>query len=428
MTWRAMNGEGRRTNKGVRRSSFVVRSPLEEVLLMPSSDHLSRQQRFVALAAELAVRFAARTNEHDRVGTFPFENYADLHEAGYLRLIVPREYGGEGASLFEMVLAQEQLARGDGATAMAVDMTIHLIGRLAETRQWPEAVFAPICRSIAETGALINAAATEPELGSPSRGGLPATTATPTTGGWLINGRKQFVSMAPVLRYFVVSVALPPSPAVPQGATANAIVQAGSPGLRLEDTWSDALSLRSSGSYDVVLENVFVPAEWLVDQQPLGSPPAQKTPVQMAWFSLTLSAVYLGIGQAACDVACAYARERSPTALGKPIATLPNIQRRVGEMQVMLSAARAVLHQSAQAWDEQPAQRATLVPQIATAKYLCTNAAVTVSDQALRIAGGFGLTRKLPLERFYRDARAGLTHPPSDDATLELVGKAALAL
>jgi alkylation response protein AidB-like acyl-CoA dehydrogenase len=385
-----------------------------------------RQQRIVALADSLAERFAARAGEHDRAGSFPLENYADLHEAGYLKLIVPREYGGDGANLYEMVLAQERLARGDGSTAMAVDMTFHLIGRLAETRQWPEPIFADICAHIVADGALINAAATEPELGSPSRGGMPATRAEPTAGGWLVSGHKQFVSMAPALRYFVVGVALPPAPDLPNGATGNAIVTAETPGVRLEDTWVDALSLRTSGSNDLWLDRAFVPAERMVDVRAAGAAPPQKSPTQMAWFSLTLSAVYLGIGQAACDSACAYARERVPTALGRPIASLPNIQRRVGEMQVQLDAARALLHQTARAWAEQPDSRATLTPAIAAAKYLCTNAAIAATDQALRVAGGFGLTRSLPLERYYRDVRAGLTHPPSDDQALEMVGKAAL--
>ncbi|MCU0495590.1 MAG: acyl-CoA/acyl-ACP dehydrogenase [Chloroflexaceae bacterium] len=386
------------------------------------------QQRIIAMADELAARFAERADQHDREGSFPFENYDDLRASGYPALIVPRAYGGDEVSLFDMVLAQEHLARGDGATAMAVDMTIHLIGRIRETQQWPEPIFAHVCRSIVEEGALINAAATEPEMGSPSRGGLPATTATPTEGGWLVQGRKQFVSMAPALRYFVVSVALPPTPEASQGSSANAIIEAGAAGLTLEDTWSDALSLRSSGSYDLLLNNVFVADEWLVDRQPLGVSTGQKSPIQMAWFSLTLSAVYLGIGQAACDTVCAYARQRVPTALGKPIATLPHIQRRAGEMQVSLSAARAVLHQVARSWSNAPELRPSLAPQIALAKYLCTNAAVDATDQALRMAGGFGLTRRLPLERFYRDARAGLTHPPTDEAALEMIGKAALGV
>lgn len=392
------------------------------------NEHLtSRQRRFVDLAAALAERLAPRVDADDRAGRFPIESYAELHQAGYLRLIVPREYGGEAADLYEIVLAQERLARGDGATAMAVDMTLHLIGRMRELRAWPEPIFAAICRDIAEDGALINAAATEPELGSPSRGGLPATTATPTDGGWLINGRKQFVSMAPALRYILTTVALPPGPDAPQGATAGAIVRAGSGGLRLEDTWGDALSLRTSGSYDVIYEDVFVPDEWLVERQPVGAPAAPPAaPVQMAWFGLTLAAVYLGIGQAACDAACAYARERAPSALGRPIATLPGIQRRIGEAEVALASARGLLHGAARAWAEQPERRGELAPSIAAAKYLCNSAALTATDPALRVAGGFGLTRRLPLERYYRDVRAGLTHPPQDDVALELVGRAAL--
>ncbi|HEX5691198.1 MAG TPA: acyl-CoA dehydrogenase family protein, partial [Roseiflexaceae bacterium] len=83
-----------------------------------------RQQRFVDIAAELADTFARRADAHDRAGTFPFENYADLHTSGYLKMIVPVEYGGDGADLFEVVLAQERLAHGDGATALGVDMTL----------------------------------------------------------------------------------------------------------------------------------------------------------------------------------------------------------------------------------------------------------------------------------------------------------------
>src|SRR6266508_1338691 len=267
--------------------------------MMIEQARTSRQQQMVGLAGTLADRFAARADANDRAGRFPIENYRELHEAGFLQLIVPPEYGGVGADLYETVLFQERLAQGDGATAMAVNMTIHLIGRLHERCSWPEPIFAAICRDTVASGALINAAASEPELGSPSRGGLAATTATPTAGGWLINGHKQFVSMAPALRYFLTSVALPPGPDAPQGATANAIVRAGTPGLRLDDTWSDALSLRTSGSYDVLLENVFVPDEWLVDRQPVGVPPPQGQPAQTAWFGLTIAAVYLGIGQGA---------------------------------------------------------------------------------------------------------------------------------
>ncbi|HEU5101553.1 MAG TPA: acyl-CoA dehydrogenase family protein [Roseiflexaceae bacterium] len=386
-----------------------------------------RQQRFVALADRLAARFAERAAIHDRDGTFPSENYADLHTEGYLRLAMPAEYGGEGANVFEMVLAQEHLARGDGATALATGMLVVIMGRQSEARDWPAPVFETICRTIAAEGGLINGVVTEPDLGSVSRGGTPSTSATPADRGWLINGHKIFVTGAPALRYFVTGVVLPPSEQAPRGETASAIVQAGSPGLRLESTWSDSLSLRTVGNDDVSYQDVFVPHEWLVGRHTIGAPTSAGQQPGMNPWSMTISAVYLGIGQAASDAACDYANNRVPPSLGKPIAELPHIQQWIGEMQSSLDAARALLYDTARTWVEQPDARPALVPKIAAAKYMCTNAACAATDKALRVAGGFGLTRSLPIERYFRDARAGLFNPPQDDIALGQVGRAALA-
>ncbi|MFL5807467.1 MAG: acyl-CoA dehydrogenase family protein [Roseiflexaceae bacterium] len=387
----------------------------------------AHQQRVIALADELAARFAERAAVHDRDGSFPFENYADLHASGYLRLAIPREYGGEAADAFTMVLAQEHLARGDGATALATSMLVHILGRAAEECAWPAPIFATICRTIAAEGGLINSVVTEPELGSISRGGAPATTATPTTGGWLITGHKIFATGGPALRYLVTGVTLPTSADAPQGEIASAIVQAGAPGLRLEATWGDSLSLRSSGNDDVYYENVFVPDDWLLNRRPIGAPAPPGSPLAFSAWSLTIAAVYLGIGQAACDAACDYANGRVPPSLGKPIAELPHIQQWIGQMQIALDAARIVLYDTTRAWVERPELRPALGAPIAGAKYLATNAACSATETALRVAGGFSLTRALPLERYFRDARAGLFNPPQDDMALGQVGRAALA-
>jgi alkylation response protein AidB-like acyl-CoA dehydrogenase len=393
---------------------------------MPHYPLTAQQQRIVALADQLAARFAARADAHDRDGSFPFENYAALHDTGYLRLAIPSEYGGEGADPFTMVLAQERLARGDGSTALAVAMLVHILGRTAEERSWPEPIFATICRAIAAEGGLINSVVTEPELGSISRGGAPATSATPTAGGWLINGHKIFATGAPALRYLVTGVTLPANADAPQGESASAIVQAGAPGLRLEPTWGDSLSLRASGNDDIYYENVFVPEDWLVNRRPIGAPPPPGSPLGFSAWSLTIAAVYLGIGQAACDAACDYANGRVPPSLGKPIAELPHIQQWIGQIQVTLDAARAVLYDTTHTWIEQPELRPTLAAEIAASKYLVTNAACAATDTALRVAGGFSLTHKLPLERYFRDARAGLFNPPQDDLALGQIGRAAL--
>src|SRR5688500_4507461 len=95
-----------------------------------------RQRELVELAGRLADTFAERAAGHDRENTFPVENYDDLHEAGYLKLTVPEELGGGGATLPELVLAQERLAMGDGSTALAVNMHVSPIGQWASV--WRE--------------------------------------------------------------------------------------------------------------------------------------------------------------------------------------------------------------------------------------------------------------------------------------------------
>ena len=112
-----------------------------------------------------------------------------------------------------------------------------LIGRLAETRAWPADLFAGICREVVETGALINSAASEPSMGSPSRGGLPGTTAVRTADGWRINGRKNWTSLAPALRWFVIMATVEEEGQPPRRA--NFLVEAGTPGLRVEETWDN---------------------------------------------------------------------------------------------------------------------------------------------------------------------------------------------
>lgn len=378
-----------------------------------------RQAEFMALADRLAERFATRAAAHDQANTFPHENFREMHEAGYLALTVPEEYGGRGANPLEVALAQERLARGDGSTALAATMHLILVGRLAETRAWPEPLFARLCREVVAEGALINSAASEPELGSPSRGGLPATTAVRDGDGWRLNGRKNFTSLAPALRYFVVMAAtqLGDGPA----RRVNFLVPAGTSGLRHEPTW-DNLGMRATASDDIVLENVWVP-----ESARLSDDGASAAGDARAW-ALVTGAVYTGIAVAARDYAVRYARERRPVGMSGPIAELQTIQHRVAEMELTLLASHAILYGTAEAWMEQTDRRDVMAWQLAAAKYTTTNNAIRVTDLALRVVGSAGLARSEPLERYFRDVRAGLGHPPMDDAALTLIGKAVLGL
>jgi len=378
------------------------------------------RQQVLDLATELAHTFAERAARHDAEGSFPYENFADLRAAGYPALTVPEALGGWGASMLDAVMAQEMLAAGDGSTALAMTMHVQTIGAAAAGEKWRADLFADLCHEVITRGALVNSCATEPELGSPSRGGKPATTAHRASDGttWLINGRKTFASMSPTLDYFIIPATLD------DNNTVARFLLPRQSAIAVVDTW-DSLGMRSTGSNDVVLTEVRATDHDIVSQG-LASTPDPNRAVQNAWFALTVSAVYLGVAAAAQKVALQFAHDRIPTALGKPIATLESIQRRIGESELALQSARATLYYTAQQWDTRPAERAQMGPAMMIAKVNSTNAAIAIVDHAMRVVGGSSMTHQLPLERYYRDVRAGLYHPPADDSALPLLGRVAL--
>ena len=256
-------------------------------------------------------------------------------------------------------------------------------------------------------GALVNAVASEPRLGSPSRGGLPETRLRPHGDAFLLSGHKSWATGARALSYALVSAA------TPEDQTARVLVDMTAPGIRIETTWHGALALRGSGSQDIYFEAVPVKARDVI------APQAQH-PAHPAWFWTVLAATYLGVGTAALSALTRYARERVPTALGAPLSSLPRVREAAGRISADLSAARALLHQATLAAQVQPS--AEHLPLLAAAKALCTNAAVSATDAAARVVGGAALSPEWPFERLLRDARAGLTHPPTDAEAFERLG------
>jgi alkylation response protein AidB-like acyl-CoA dehydrogenase len=384
-----------------------------------------RQEQFLAVADELAGRFAARAGEQDRSGRFPMENFAEIRAAGLPALVVPEAYGGWGATLPDTVMTMARLAVGDGSTALSLTMHMQTLGSAEEAGGWPPALFEALCCAAVARGALVNSAATEPELGSPSRGGKPRTTATPVLGSagnidaWAIDGLKSFASMFPALDYLVIPATLQDGTEdvgrflVPCGTDAGGAITIVRP-------W-DAMGMRTTGSHDIRLTDVRVPAGNLIQRT------SQSTGGKTnAWFLLTISAVYAGVAAAALRAAAQYAQERVPTALGRPIATLESIQRHLGQAELLIHQAELHLFHVAALWDAHPAQRAQLGPLVAAAKVTATNNSVAAVDHCMRVAGGLGMTHQLPLERYYRDVRGGLNHPIGDDEALLWFGRLAL--
>jgi len=400
-------------------TQLVERDLLEGIPLHPPYPQTDRQARFIELGARMGNIAAKQADAHDRNNTFPHDTFAALRESGYLGLTVPIEFGGLGASPLEAILAQERLAHGSGSVGLGATMHLGAMGGLADSRSWPFALLERVFHEVVTEGALINGLASEPDLGSPSRGGGFRTIATKAPGGWLVNGRKTWSTLSPALRYGTVLLTV-----IEEDGTetrGSLLVPMASPGVRIEETW-DNLAMRATGSHDVIFEDVFVPDDLRLPQ-PKGLPASQVN----GW-GLLGSAVYLGIAQAARDFAVEFARERVPSGLGKPISELQTVQHRIAQIELLLLQARSVLYGTAETWDKHPGLRSEIGWQFAAAKYTVTNNAIEVTDLALRVVGSVGLQRKHPLERYFRDVRAGLGNPPMDDVALTLIGKHALGV
>lgn len=375
--------------------------------IFPIAHLTAEQQAVTARAAQAIAEHAAECEAAQDVT----ENAAEaLRRSGYTRLTLPTTEGGLGASLTQFAAAQAALGEAGAGLALIGAMHGHIVGAAFGGRTLPD----DLLKALADAslaGKLLNALASEPELGSPSRGGLPRTAATPDgmgwdgQGGWRISGRKTWATGARALDFALVNAA------TPDGQVGRFWVDLKGAGVTIEPTWTGALALRGSGSHDVVFEGAAAH---------LHAPPSGGHPASAAWFWTAIAATYLGVGFAALHALTAYARQRTPTALGAPIATLPRVQEHVGRIAAELHAARAFLHTATQHWDTQPDSSA--VPLIGAAKAYATNAAVSATDLAVRTAGGAALTPALPLERLLRDARAGLTHPPSDEAAYTAYG------
>ncbi|MFB5678490.1 acyl-CoA dehydrogenase family protein [Paenibacillus terreus] len=368
------------------------------------------EQQRVAKIDELAASFAERAAQHDREGSFPFENFADLRRAGYLKLTVPKAFGGDEISLYEMVQVQERLAYGDGSTALGVGWHLGQMLYLRTSGKWPTALFADFCRAVVDEGAMLNVFASEASSGSPSRGGRPETTAVRTDGGWLITGRKTFSTLSPVLDRFVVTAYLP------EEDTVSEFLVHVSDRVKIEETW-DTLGMRGTGSHDVVLDQAFAADDARISGKGMDE--------GSGWL-LHIPACYMGIALAARDFAVDFAANYKPNSIQGPIAGLPLVQQSIGQMEAELRTARCLLYATADRWDRHEALRPEMRPELGLAKYTVTHSALKIVDLAMRIVGGTSLSKKLPLERYYRDVRAGLHNPPMDNTVLQMLAGDAL--
>src|SRR5260370_25724008 len=152
--------------------------------------HTAREQRFVDMAAEMAEDFGKIAAIHDEEGSFTFENYERLKDSGYTRLIIPERLGGLGATMLERIKAQERLAQGCGATALAINMHFNTVGLLVDLyRKFKAPNVEHKLRRIAAERLICGGAGPGPDKALLSL--RPGPPAPPGGGRWAINGRQR---------------------------------------------------------------------------------------------------------------------------------------------------------------------------------------------------------------------------------------------
>jgi alkylation response protein AidB-like acyl-CoA dehydrogenase len=366
----------------------------------------------------LRLEFAQTAERYDRSAAFPFANFDRLAEAGLLSITVPRAFGGGGAGLSEALAVIGGIARGEPSTALVLAMQYAMHATIGG-RDWPNHIVERLHRDAVAGVSLINVLRVEPDLGTPARGGLPATIARRTDAGWRLSGHKIYARGMPILSWLAVWARTDEE----EPRVGTFLVPAKAAGIRVVETW-DHLGMRATASHDVILEGVEVPHDHAVDVR-LPREWPKPDAAQMSWATLLVAALYDGIARSARDWLVDFLRNRKPANLGAALATLPRMQEAVGEIETLLAANARLLRSAAGDVD---AGRPPAPGESGMVKTVVTNNAIAAVEAALKLTGNHGVNRRNALERHHRDVLCARIHTPQDDSVRVAVGRLALQI
>lgn len=395
-------------------------------------------RRFVALAEEHAADFATRAAEHDREGSFPFENFEAMKKSGFMAGPVPEEFGGLGLfSVYDMGVGLSRLGRGDGSTAIAANMhltSVWTIHRLLRTVRAgadgpPPAILEGLLKGIG-AGQIV-AAVPSTEAGTTIR--YPKAEVVEDGGGFVLNGHKIFGTITPVATLFFSTARL----ADGQGGYESVLCMLGkdTAGVEVKDNW-DALGMRASGSGDIVYTDVRLGAGNIVRSgRPLGTLALEMNDPGVANHGLL--AVFTGIAERAASIVIEMAKTRRKSPSDTLLAERGWMRHLIGEMDVDLTVCRGMLDYEGRALDarveaypmrDMPEDAVLDIERIHQGvKYTINRRAIEVVDKAMTASGGAGYMAKHPLSRLYRDVRAGpFMQPYSPPEGIEFIGRVAL--
>lgn len=387
----------------------------------------AKQRELLSLAEALGPKFASRAERHDREASFPFENYTDLTQAGLLGLCVPEKFGGRGADLKTYALVSATIGKYCGTTALTFNMhacSMLWPGALADELDMTGAQRAEHERHRAIHFARVvreGAIYAQPfsEGSAAAAGKAPyGTLATEVEGGWRVNGKKIFASLAGAARYYGV-LCTEDKPGRSMRDTLYLAVPGDAPGFSIVGDW-DPLGMRGTVSRNLVFKDVFVPAEASMMPRGVYFQAANRWPHMFT----TLAPTYMGIAIAAYEFTVRYLRgEIEGIAVRRRMYATKQIA--VAEMWIRLEQTRALFLRMLEDARIDPPKDARL--RAYAAQFTIMENANDLCRLAIRTCGGQSMLKNLPLERLYRDSRCGaLMLPWTAELCLDRIGREAL--
>ncbi|GAA3753648.1 acyl-CoA dehydrogenase family protein [Microbacterium kribbense] len=384
-----------------------------------------REIRHAELAArylpdELLERFRERAAGYDRANGFFDEDLAELVAQGYLTLFVPTEFGGPGLSLNEVSRLQQRLAGAAPATALAVNMHLMCTGVVTAMVDRGDRSLTWLFGEVM-AGEIFAFGISEPANDWVLQGSN--TVAEPQAdGGYLLTGVKIFTSLSPVWTRLIVH-GLDSSGTEPE--LVYGFVERDAPGITVSDDW-DVLGMRASQSRATILRQVPMRAERVARTMPPGRHPDLLTFAITSNFQLLVGAVYAGVARRALELGAAGLKHRMSAKSGTTYAEIPEYRTRIADAYRDYLAVPAQLDAYSRDFDDLVDHGSRWPQLLVSARINASAAARRATETALLCAGGGGFANGSELSRLFRDAAAGLFHPPSADAARPMFAAALL--
>jgi alkylation response protein AidB-like acyl-CoA dehydrogenase len=368
-------------------------------------------------AAEIARDVCARhAGEVDAKARFPRESLDALAKAGFWGLCVPTAFGGQGAGPAEFCAVVEELAQGCASTAMVYVMHVTAAQSIAASTTL--AGKDALLRDVAAGRHLTTLAFSE--KGSRSQFWAPVSRLTPKGRDFTTDAAKSWVTSAAEAHSYVAS-AQKPDATSPLESTLF-LVRKGTPGLEVVKPF-DGLGLRGNDSAPVTLKQVKVSAGDLLTEQGKGADGMLQ--VVLPWFAVGTAAMSNGLCRGSLAATLGHLTTTKFEHDGTLLRDLPNLRSRAAAMSIRTEQSRSLLGHTLA---HMAAPSAVTPLYVLQSRAAALEAALDVTDRAMKAGGGAAFSKHLPLERFFRDARAGWVMAPTTDHLHEFVGRALTGL